>query len=634
MWTLPNNYDKLQMIRLDTTTPPFAIESNLPDNCIPISQVQQHDNFTDYLEPLQALIENKPEIELLEMPTELKASATFHDFIQTLPAVERIVLEQCYEVDPTGPSLIEILSDRELCAELLLVTDGGAAHNHGSFGWVIGTLETELWKCKGPAHGLPIHSFRAESVGVLSITWFLDRFCEFYEIKPFKDKPTLWLGTDSLSFLDRIKELKDIPIPDWYPSVYAYPDIDVTLEIFKTLESHQFAYVMNHVKGHEDDKQPYEELKRPNQLNVQADALATEALREQQWEDRPIFFPMPHCKVYLKANGIYQCNHELLTCRTALPLAQSKSYFKKRYQWTDQIYNDIDWDAFSKTRKKMDTLHTFITKLVTGWLPVNHRQARIEHIPSKCPLCPQEETVDHLAQCPSRNHWQQDFISRFRKTMKEQRTCPNIQDEILQASTSWLKGELQDYSTHPQAMIGWNLLHRGFMSKTWSERQKFYVRMYRPDLGRDSKEREKLDRWAEVIIQFIWTELHQLWKNRCEWVHRKTEQHSSTQDQIRASASVRALYQHANDIGYHDRKIFDMPMEDRLKHSPRDLFAWVSSMQPAIVQARRQHAQRSTSNTHDIRDYFIQPEPRYDRKPKPRIPQTTDPETSDHNHTT
>jgi hypothetical protein len=302
------------------------------------------------------------------------------------------------------------------------------------------------------------------------------------------------------------------------------------------------------------------------------------------------------------------------------------------------VYHDIDWKAFNNTRKRMDTHHTFITKLVTGWLPVNHRQARIEHIPATCSLCTEEETVDHLAQCPSRKNWQKDFISRFRKTLKEQHTCPEIQKELLQATTSWLKQELRDYSTHPQAMIGWNLLHRGFMSKTWSEQQRFYVRMYRPDLGKDSKEKEKLERWAEVIIQFIWTEIHQLWKTRCDWVHKKNEQHASTQDQIRAHASVRALYQHADDIGYHDRKIFGMKLQKRLdKHSPRDLFAWVSSMQPAILKARKEHVQRSTSNTHDIREYFQQsqpPEPRYDITPKPKIPLTVNPEQSDHNHTT
>ena len=180
----------------------------------------------------------------------------------------------------------------------------------------------------------------------------------------------------------------------------------------------------------------------------------------------------------------------------------------------------------------MDTLHTFVTKLVTGWLPVNHRQARMENIPTRCPLCPQDETVDHLLQCSIRNNWKQDFQARFKKLMKNQQTCPDIQNELLTASAQWMSGKSQDYSTHTQALIGWNLFHRGFLSKTWGERQIYFARTTRPETLVDRKAKDKLNQWPEYIIQFIWTELHQMWKTRCDWVHRKNDQHASTQAQL------------------------------------------------------------------------------------------------------
>ena len=395
--------------------------------------------------------------------------------------------------------------------------------------------------------------------------------------------------------------------------MFAYSDIDITLELFKCLESHPFAYVFNHIKGHQDDKTPYHKLTRPSQLNVQADELATEALRDQQWDTTPVFHPMPHCKVYLKSKGIYQCNHELLTCRTAFPLQQSKSYFQKRYQWTDHVYDAIDWIAFRNTRKRMDTRHTFVTKLVTGWLPVNQRQARMENIPARCPMCSEDETLDHLVQCSSRTIWKQDFQTRFSKLLKNQNTCPSITKELLQASKQWLAGELEDFTTHPQAMIGWNLFHRGFLAKTWSERQTFFARTTRPESLIERKAKDKLTQWPEIIIQFIWTELHQLWKTGCDWVHRKNEQHASTQDQLRANAATRALYKHDTEIGYQDRKIFDITLEKRLeKHTPRDLFAWVASMQPAIFKARKEYIHRSVENMPDIRTFFDKLEPKYD----------------------
>jgi hypothetical protein len=305
MWTIPSTHDPFTKIRIESSTPPFTIMESLPEDCIPISDITNKDGHIDYLIPTKNLRPVAVDIDELLEPQDIPANATFPDFIQSLQDAERILLEQNYEVNhDDGPSLLEMLQCPDQTAELIIVTDGGAVTNQGSFGWVIGTLDRVLWKCKGPAHGLPIHSFRAESVGVLSVLWFLDRFCEFYNIKPI-NRPTLWLGTDSLSFLDRIKDLKEIPVNDWYANVFAYSDIDVTLEIFKCLESHPFAYVFNHVKGHQDDKKKYSQLSRPSQLNVLADELATEALRDQQWDTTPLFYPMPHCKVYLKHNGVY-----------------------------------------------------------------------------------------------------------------------------------------------------------------------------------------------------------------------------------------------------------------------------------------------------------------------------------------
>jgi len=119
------------------------------------------------------------------------------------PNRQERVLEQCYKVDHDGPLLMEILTFQDLSAELIIASERGAVIYHGSFEWVIGTLNRVLWKWKGPAHGIPIHSFWVELVGVLSVIWFLDRFWEFHGIKPI-NKPTLWIGTDSLSLLDRI----------------------------------------------------------------------------------------------------------------------------------------------------------------------------------------------------------------------------------------------------------------------------------------------------------------------------------------------------------------------------------------------------------------------------------------------
>ena len=79
---------------------------------------------------------------------------------------------------------------------------------------------------------------------------------------------------------------------------------------------------------------------------------------------------------------------------------------------------------------------------------------------------------------------------------------------------------------------------------------------------------------------------------------------------------------------------FAMPLHDRLKHSPRDLFAWVSSMQPAILKARKEYIIRSTENTPDIREFFEPLEPRYDATEHQREARKKHTVAADHNFTT
>ena len=72
----------------------------------------------------------KLDVDQYEVTGPVSSDATFHDFMQSLTEVERVMLEQCYEVDHAGPSLMEILSCPELSAELIIASDGGAATHH------------------------------------------------------------------------------------------------------------------------------------------------------------------------------------------------------------------------------------------------------------------------------------------------------------------------------------------------------------------------------------------------------------------------------------------------------------------------------------------------------------------------
>jgi hypothetical protein len=140
MWVTPLSHDPIMKIRIDLSETPFITTSILPDHCIPISNVTEQDGHVDYLIPSPQLKPIKLDDDMYEETKFIPEEATFHNFIQSLTDLERVLLEQCHEVDHDGPSLLEILACLDLSAELIIVSDGGAATHHGSFGWVIGTL--------------------------------------------------------------------------------------------------------------------------------------------------------------------------------------------------------------------------------------------------------------------------------------------------------------------------------------------------------------------------------------------------------------------------------------------------------------------------------------------------------------
>jgi hypothetical protein len=55
-----------------------------------------------------------------------------------------------------------------------------------------------------------------------------------------------------------------------------------------------------HVRAHQDENCEFELLPRPEQLDILADQLATEVLKDLRAADKPTeLYPLPACRVYL-----------------------------------------------------------------------------------------------------------------------------------------------------------------------------------------------------------------------------------------------------------------------------------------------------------------------------------------------
>ena len=103
--------------------------------------------------------------------------------------------------------------------------------------------------------------------------------------------------TDNLGLLTRIEQ--SIQYPDPYPNYTLKADWDVTHKIISTLQAMSIHVMFEHVKGHQDDHQAYEDLPLEAQLNVDADAEAG----QYQYlfpAQRPLIPRLPHNRVQLR----------------------------------------------------------------------------------------------------------------------------------------------------------------------------------------------------------------------------------------------------------------------------------------------------------------------------------------------
>ena len=167
---------------------------------------------------------------------------------------------------------------------LILASDGGHYHS-GSFAWVVATSsETIIAHGQGLVSGTLalMSSFRAEAAGLLHgliAVGHILRHCATCDNR-LLDTPHLFTNdelsplvnvySDSKSLITRRNDWRTYN--DLYPSVGLACDSDFCLEIIGILKNEfQHANIsMSHVRGHQDEKKPWDGLTWPEKLNVTA----------------------------------------------------------------------------------------------------------------------------------------------------------------------------------------------------------------------------------------------------------------------------------------------------------------------------------------------------------------------------
>jgi hypothetical protein len=329
---LPNEATSFQVVNpMDRRTTQFmtydttaSIEPDLPGHLLPncaipvettpqgafvkISKIRTHRNLPTHIPP--------------------PPPDSFKDYCLQRPPWEQQLIAHSRQL-PSTISLSDCLTQG---VPLYFCTDGGALHHVGSIGWVIATEDETLWDCTGSALGWNANSFRSEGLSHLSLLVFIQSFLDFHELiihKPIaptdtarpRRRPWIRAATDNQGLLTRIDQaIRHISSP--FPSDGLRAEYDIISGIMAIVLSLHFTIHWEHVKGHQDDVLPYDQLTRMERLNILADAQVSLGL-EYAVATRTVDFITPSI-VELRVNNTTITSHYATHLREA---AGSQEFF-------------------------------------------------------------------------------------------------------------------------------------------------------------------------------------------------------------------------------------------------------------------------------------------------------------------
>ena len=253
------------------------------------------------------------------------------------------------------------------------------------------------------------------------------------------------------------------------------------------------------VRGHQDDRTPYEELPSEAKLNIDSDSLAS----DHYWSGRgqkPIeTIPhFPEFQVSILINGIRYPSKIDQQLRYHINGSYLKNHLQRRYRWNEKVWHLIDFTNFGRFFAKLSiSKQVQHMKFVHSLEPIGEQKQRFaSHSTSSeyasCPCCRTEiETQLHLLQCRSNRKRKQALVN-FAKTDKIRGGNPYekiIVDLVVQWMTApdhiptfekcrdtFLRHDvipvaytsLINRAIMEQTSIGWMHAMQGFLSKTWT----------------------------------------------------------------------------------------------------------------------------------------------------------------------
>jgi hypothetical protein len=533
-------------------------------------------------------------------------SLTFEEHLQALPSHEAVLLQHFELLAGNVHEINTLIADM---SKVFLVSDGGAAEDYGSFGWVLGLEDgTRLAQGWGKVFGHDPKSYRAEAYGAKAGSLFL------WNILSFCKSP---LPETSFNFFcDNEGLIKKLMVFRSYANAFQatclHSEWDIVSSVHSIHEQFRWMPSLSHVPSHQDDHHSLQDLDLPTRMNIEADTLATRAL--QDGRSQPVVPFDPACGAMLSICGKAVTRNIEATVQRAQHTGPIRDYLCKRFTWDQVTFESIDWAVHTAVYSKIPRTRTFFCKL--GWkqLPIGARLHKwspsYDH---RCPSCDQEhEDDDHVYRCAHmlRAQWRTDLFRALQDKFGSF-LDPDLLAIIRIGLTSFFADSSVDFTErfpadsqdHPytrlitqQGLIGWDHFIRGKISKEWGARQYAYARRY--NLLDESKQ------WQTALVRFLAHSSQRLWqiRNGCRHGIDAATQTQLAQEQIHRE--VRCLYHLRGVVLTQDRHLFRDTVELHLTESIAQLRTWLTHNAKLISHSAKLATAQAALRIRQLKAFF------------------------------
>ena len=325
--------------------------------------------------------------------------------------------------------------------------------------------------------------------------------------------------TDSKSSVDKLSS-------QMTPTMTIGAEADLLLSINHLRTQMEHPPTLLHVRAHQDESTKFEDLPIEAQLNSLCDTNANE-VRRGTIPSFPSNPPYIGSKAMLRLNNRWITSNYESKISEALTQPLHEKYIKEKWDWTSEQYASIRWKHIGLVRKRLTKAENIrVMKAMYKWTPVGQKNFDQQHSPC-CPCCGYEdETFDHLYQCPDPRmvRSREDAFVTMEKYLQTKKVPVNLRLLTLRIVRAHCSNTtLVLHNTNPdtvaisesQASLGLPFFVRGFLTQAWQD-------------AADSASTEDTAEQIAAIIYSLWQLLFQpIWETRNNILH-KTDSHVTT----------------------------------------------------------------------------------------------------------